>query len=63
MTAQEIRTYGEAMLNVPDQLFFLMWEYDANELWADGVTIGADYFDSADYQEAFNHLADIASNL
>ncbi len=52
MSAEEITSYGEALLSVPDIQMFLMWEYDGEELWSDGVTIGSDYFDQPELQAA-----------
>lgn len=56
MSAEEITTYGTALLNVPDLEMFLLWEYDAEELWSDGVTIGSEYFDQPELQAALAEL-------
>lgn len=56
MSAEEITTYGTALLDVPDVEMFLMWEYDAEELWSDGATIGSDYFDSPELRAALAAL-------
>jgi len=58
MSAAEITTYGAALLAVPNLQMFLMWEYDGQELWSDGVTIGSDYFDQPDIQAALAGLVD-----
>lgn len=55
MSADEILAYGEVLMNVPDLLMFLMWEYDGNEAWSDG-SIGSDYFDQPALQEAIFQL-------
>lgn len=60
MSAEEITTYGEALLGVPDLLMFLMWEYDGEEVWSDGI-LGSDYFDQAERQEAIYGLGQIAA--
>lgn len=57
MSAEEITTYGETLLSVPDVLMFLMWEYDGLETWSDGITIGSDYFDQPDLQTALYDLS------
>lgn len=63
MTADEITLYGEALLDrnvFPDMLMFLMWEYDGEQLWSDGVTIGSDYLDQPELQEAIFNLGELA---
>jgi hypothetical protein len=60
MSAAEITTYGEALLAVPDVLMFLMWEYDGLETWSDG-SIGSDYFDQTDLQDALYQLSQTAA--
>jgi hypothetical protein len=60
MSADEILTYGTALLQAPNVLMFLMWEYDGEELWSDG-SIGADYFDRADLQAALYQLSQLAA--
>jgi len=54
MSAQEITTYGKALL-VDDLGMFLSWEYDGEEAWPD-MTIGSDYFDKPDVQAALANL-------
>ena len=61
MSANEITTYGTALLGIPDLQLFLCWEYDGEELWADGVTIGSDYFDQPDLQDALYQLSIVAA--
>lgn len=56
MSAEEITSYGEALLDVPDLQMFLMWEYDGEEIWSDGITIGSDYFDQPEIQAALASL-------
>lgn len=60
MSADEIMSYGEVLLSVPDVTMFLMWEYDGEESWSDG-SIGADYFDQPDMQDAIYYLSQIAA--
>lgn len=60
MTAEEIKTYGKALLAVPHLKMFLLWEYDAIEVWPDG-TIGADYFDQPEIQQALAELGKLAA--
>lgn len=55
MSAEEITTYGEALLDVPHMRMFLMWEYDAEEQWSDG-TIGSAYFNQPALQEVLSQL-------
>lgn len=62
MSAEEIRTYGEALLAVPDVQLFLMWEYDGEEVWSDGSTIGNEYFDQSELQTALAELGAAAAN-
>ena len=63
MTADEIRTYGEALLAVPDIQLFLMWEYDGNStVWLnDTYTYGADYFNQTDLTAALAYLGELAA--
>lgn len=64
MTADEIITYGEALLDrdaFPNLLMFLMWEYDGEELWSDGISIGSNYFDQTELQEALYYLGQLAT--
>jgi hypothetical protein len=61
MTADEIVTYGAALLNVPNLKMFLMWEFDGEELWPDG-TIGSDYFEQSDLEAAFLELSILAAD-
>jgi len=61
MSAGEILTYGAALLAVPDLELFLCWEYDGEELWADGVTVGSDYFDQPALQDALHELGAMAA--
>jgi hypothetical protein len=58
MSANEILAYGTALLEVPDVLMFLMWEYDGQEAWSDG-SIGSDYFDQQVLQEAIYSLSQL----
>jgi len=61
MSANEITTYGEAMLNGMDNvIMFLMWEYDGVEHWPDG-TIGSDYFNQPDLRQALYNLGKLAA--
>lgn len=60
MTADEITSYGEALLAVDDLEMFLMWEYDGEQEWYDG-TIGSDYFDQTEIQAALSALGDTAA--
>jgi hypothetical protein len=59
MSADEITEYGNALLTVPSIQLFLLWEYDAEEHWSDD-SIGANYFDQSDLQEA---LAGLGASL
>lgn len=59
MSADEIRTYGEALLDDSSLQMFLLWEYDGEELWSDG-TIGSDYFDQLDLQSVLAGLGERA---
>lgn len=61
MTPTEIYEAGQVLLNAPDLEIFLMWEFDANELWADGTTIGADVFSQSEYKSVFQALSEIAA--
>ena len=62
MSANEILTYGAALLEVPNVSMFLNWEYDGVERWySDGTTIGSVYFDESDKQEALYELGQIAA--
>ncbi len=62
MSANEILTYGTALLEVPNVLMLLNWEYDGVETWySDGTTIGSVYFDESDKQEALYDLGQIAA--
>ncbi len=56
MSPDEIRSYGESLLNATGSLGLLMWKYDDEETLSDGKTI-ADHFSSASYQSAFADLA------
>jgi hypothetical protein len=58
MSAAEIEQYSEVLLNVPGVSMFLMWEYDGEELWSDG-TIGSDYFDQSQFEEAILGIGDL----
>lgn len=60
MSAEEITTYGEVLLSVPNVMMFLMWEYDGEETWSDG-SIGSDYFDQPTFQEALYGLGELAA--
>lgn len=60
MSANEIYEYGQVLLSAPDLEIFLMWEFDTQELWADGTTIGANVFSQSDYKNAFLTLSEIA---
>lgn len=62
MSAEEISRYGEVLLAVPDVQMFLMWEYDGEELWSDGSTIGSEYFDQSELQTALAELGAAAAN-
>jgi hypothetical protein len=65
MSAEEIATYGEALLDreaFPSLIMFLMWEYDGQELWSDGTSIGSDYFDQSALQEAIESLGILAAD-
>ena len=53
MSADEIVSYGTALLHVPHLKMFLLWEYDGEELWSDG-SIGSDYFDQTVLQSALS---------
>ena len=55
MSAQEIEDYGDVLSAVPGCSMFLLWEYDGEEAWSDG-SIGSDYFDQPELQEALAHL-------
>lgn len=55
MSADEITEYGNVLLDVPDLLMFLMWEYDGQEALSDG-SIGSDYFDRSALQTAIQQL-------
>lgn len=60
MSPTEITTYGTALLNrdaFPNLRLFLLWEYDGQELWSDGITIGSDYFDQPELQNAIYELS------
>ena len=61
MSANEITTYGTALLGIPNLELFLCWEYDGEELWADGTTIGSVYFDQPDLQDALYQLSIVAA--
>lgn len=64
MSAEEITTYGEALLDrniFPELKLFLMWEYDGQELWSDGFTTGHTYFDQTDLQNALQGLGQMAT--
>lgn len=62
MSADEITTYGEAMLDGMDNvIMFLMWEYDGEEHWPDG-TIGSDYFNQPDLQQALYDLGKLTTH-
>lgn len=58
MTAEEITTYGTALLDVPNLVMFLMWEYDGEEQWSD-ASIGSDYFDQSELQSALKGLSEL----
>ena len=63
MSPSEILTYGAALLDrtaFPDLKMFLMWEYDGEQVWVDG-SIGSDYFDQPEMQEALHQLSVIAT--
>lgn len=60
MSAAEITTYGTALLNAPNVIMFLMWEYDGVEAWSDG-TIGSSYFDQSELADALYGLSVLAS--
>lgn len=63
MSADEITTYGEAMLDRMDNvIMFLMWEYDGEEYWPDG-TIGSDYFNQPELQRALYNLGNNTKNI
>ncbi len=61
MSADEITEYGTALLAMEDVQMFLMWEYDGQELWYDGTTIGSDYFDQPELQAALADLGALAA--
>ena len=61
MSADEIRRYGAVLLTVEACGMFLMWEYDGETPWADGTSIGTDYFDEDDLTDALAELGHIAS--
>ena len=56
MSPEEIEAYGEALLALPSSLGLLMWEFDADQELADGVT-SAERFSTDDYLEVFKKLA------
>jgi len=63
MSAEEITTYGTPLLDretFPHLRMFLMWEYDGEELWSDGTSVGADIFDQPEWVDAFEGLAGLA---
>lgn len=61
MTATEITEYGEVLLAAADYPLFLMWEFDGEDLWQDGTTIGSDYFSQAALKAALAGLGTIAA--
>lgn len=64
MSAEEILEYGAPLLDrerFPDLILFLMWEYDGSQLWYDGTTIGSDYFNQPNLQNAIFELSQMAS--
>lgn len=56
MSPQEIEEYGKTLLQLPNSLGLLMWEYDADQKLADGYT-SAERFSTEAYQEVFKYLA------
>ncbi len=60
MSADELLTYGTALIEIPDCVIFQAWEYDGEEVWPDG-TIGSDYFDQPDNQAALAALGVLAA--
>ena len=60
MSADEIYEYGYVLMGVPGCTMFLNWEYDGEELWADG-SVGADYFDQPEMAEALGWLGAYAA--
>lgn len=57
MSGEEISEYGGVLTGVPDLMQFLSWEYDAEEAWADG-SVGAEWFDAPEQQEALAWLCE-----
>ncbi|MDX1765920.1 MAG: hypothetical protein R3313_03120 [Candidatus Saccharimonadales bacterium] len=60
MSADEIRNYGQVLLDIPENGMFLSWEYDANEQWIDGTT-SAEYFDQPELQAALVYIGELAA--
>lgn len=64
MSADEIVDYGAYILTNDNgnALMFLNWEYDCTEVRSgDGTTIGCDYFNEPELQEALADLGEIAT--
>lgn len=60
MAPWEVDLYGVPLIAVEGCRMFLAWEYDGEESWSDG-SIGSDYFDQAELQEALAGLAELAA--
>lgn len=58
MSDVEIMRYSEVLLHVPGVNMFLMWEYDKEEPWSDG-TIGSDYLDQPQFEDAILGISDL----
>lgn len=58
MSATEIQHYSAVLLNVPNVIMFLLWEYDSQERWSDG-TLGSHYFDQPEFEEAISGIGDL----
>ncbi len=57
MSAEEIVNYGTTLGSAPGTTMFLNWEYDGEEVWFDG-SVGSDYFDEPDMQDALATLGE-----
>lgn len=61
MSAQEISSYGQALLGVSGVKMLLLWEYDGEQIWPDG-SVGSDYFDQTSLKTALKNLGQQATH-